>query len=188
MDRRKFIKRVGISTAVIATAGTGFGLVFDHKTTHQPLAVRTVRFTSMAEARKELEIIEKAKGLEVSGDWDLYQNLIHCAQSIEYSLTGYPKDRNPLFQLTIGALALSKFDRQGFMAHNLNEPIPKAPVIQPKGQLDQAFFRLRKAIDDFDRHQGSFKPHFAYGKLTKKAYAKAHAMHLADHFSGMNYG
>lgn len=188
MDRRKFIKRAGVATAVLAVGGTSFGLVFDKRTSHRPLALRQLKFTSLDQARKELEYIEKAKNLQVNGEWDLYQNLIHCAQSIEYSLTGYPKNKNIVFQHTLGALAISKFESQGFMAHNLNEPIPRAPIINPNGQLGKAFFRLRKAIDDFDRHQGGLKEHFAYGMLTKVAYEKAHAMHLADHFSGMNYG
>ena len=187
MNRRKFIRNTSIIAGTLAAGGTGFAVIFDKKTSHQPLGIREVRFTTLAEAREELERIERAKELTLSGEWDLYQNLIHCAQSIEYSLTGYPKNRNPLFQQTLGTLVFNKFNKQGYMAHHLNEPIPKAPAIQPKGQLERAFFRVRKAIDDFQRHQGIYKEHFAYGELSKAEYDKAHAMHLADHFSGMKY-
>lgn len=187
MKRRKFIQYTSIIGGGLAAGGVGFSVIFDKKTSHQPLQLRKVRFTTLAEAREEVERLEKAKDIVLSGEWDLYQNLIHCSQSIEYSLTGYPMNRNAVFQNTLGNMAFKKFNKQGYMAHFLNEPIPEAPEIRPKGELDRAFFRLRKAIDDFQRHQGVYKQHFAYGELTKKEYELAHAMHLADHFSGISY-
>ena len=187
MNRTKFLKVTGISLGGTVIAGTGFWAIFDHKTSHQPLERRAVKFVSLEEAHKELAQLEQANHLTVQGQWNLYQNLIHCAQSIEYSYQGYPSMRSALFQGTIGALAWNKFSQQGFMSHNLNDPIPAAPAISAEGEVKQAFSRLKKSIEDFQQAT-QLKPHFAYGKLSKSDYAKAHAMHLADHFSAMEVG
>ena len=55
--------------------------------------------------------------------------LAHCAQSIEYSLTGYPKLRSGLFRATIGPLAKRKFIRANRMSHDVSAPVPGAPVL-----------------------------------------------------------
>ena len=34
--------------------------------------------------------------------------------------------------------------------------------------------------------QGPLRPHFAYGKLSKPEFERAHAMHLANHFSAFD--
>lgn len=58
--------------------------------------------------------------------WSWSQTLEHCAQSIEYSLQGYPQLYSPLFQHTAGAAAFAVFRARGYMQHDINEPIPSA--------------------------------------------------------------
>ena len=41
--------------------------------------------------------------------------------------------------------------------------------------------RLRAAIARFQAHAGPLRPHFAYGTLDKVDYARAHALHIANH-------
>lgn len=146
-----------------------------------------LRFKNLAEAMRDLEKIEQSISLKVNGEWSVYQNLIHCAQSIEYSLTGYPEHRSWLFKNTIGTIVFNKFDGQGYMTHNLSAPIPQAPEIVKEGDLKEAIQRLKKSIEDFDNFSGELADHFAYGKLTKEDYATAHTLHLADHFSVISY-
>jgi len=63
------------------------------------------------------------------GGWTWEQTLTHCAQSIEYSMHGFPRSKGWLFQRTVGAAAFGAFRRRGHMSHGLAEPIPGAPAI-----------------------------------------------------------
>ena len=50
----------------------------------------------------------------------------------------------------------------------------------------EALDRLRQAIGRFRGWSGPLQPHFAYGALDKAGYERAHAMHLANHFSAFD--
>lgn len=113
--------------------------------------------------------------------WPLAQVCEHCAQSIDYSIDGYPTSRSPLFQRTLGALAFGVFDRRGRMRHDLQEPIPGAPPLQ-ESDPQLAIRRLIAALQRFEAAT-AFQPHFAYGVLDQQAYRRAHLMHIAEHFT-----
>ena len=97
------------------------------------------------------------------------------------SLDGYPQPRSALFQNTLGAAAFAVFQWRGRMSHGLDEPIPGAPPLALPGDLTASVARLRAAIARFDGHSGALAPHFAYGRLDKAQYARAHAFHIANH-------
>jgi hypothetical protein len=115
--------------------------------------------------------------------WPLAQVLQHAAQSIEFSLDGFPHPKSALFQSTIGKGAWSVFNARGRMSHSLTEPIPGAPALDGALPLERASTRLVAAIERFERHGGALLPHFAYGALDKRAYTRAHLMHLANHWT-----
>ncbi|HYE71450.1 MAG TPA: DUF1569 domain-containing protein [Aquabacterium sp.] len=115
--------------------------------------------------------------------WPLAQVLQHAAQSIEYSIDGFPAPKPALFQNTLGKGAWTVFNTRGRMSHSLTEPIPGAPALDAALPLERATTRLLAAIERFERHGGALQPHFAYGALDKRAYARAHLMHLANHWS-----
>jgi hypothetical protein len=115
--------------------------------------------------------------------WPLAQVLQHAAQSIEFSLDGFPAPKSPLFQSTVGKGAWSVFNARGRMSHSLTEPIPGAPALDAALPLERASTRLVAAIERFERHGGTLRPHFAYGELDKRAYTRAHLMHLANHWT-----
>ena len=53
----------------------------------------------------------------------------------------------------------------------------------PEGlALGPAIDYVLQALDRFDKHTGALAPHFAYGALSKADYARAHLMHLANHW------
>jgi hypothetical protein len=134
---------------------------------------------SLEEIRDELAKLDPDQ-LEVDGPWTIGQVFAHCAQSMEYSLIGFPLDKPPWFQATIGKLVLWRFLRQGYMSHNVQGPIPGAPPPtnnKPRPSLD----RLLESIDKFLAHSGPFAPHFAYGPVDKARYARVQAMHIAEH-------
>ena len=119
-------------------------------------------------------------GFRSTGAWPLAHVLEHAAQSVEYSMTGFPEPKSALFQATVGRAAFAVFDARGAMSHGLDEPIPGAP--QMTLALPQAADRLLAALAAFEAWQGPIAPHFAYGALDKAEATRAHLMHLANHW------
>lgn len=144
---------------------------------------RGLRFSALGEAMVALDRLSQAQALASATAWTWAQTLAHCAQSIEYSMTGYPQAQSALFQRTLGTVAFQVFAWRGRMTHNLGEPIPGAPSLADGLEADAARLRLQSAVAAFERWQSPVQPHFAYGPLDKAAFAHAHAMHLANHFS-----
>lgn len=141
------------------------------------------RFASWARAREAvLGLLQGELQLQHPA-WNLRQLLQHLAQSIEFSLQGYPQARSAVFRHTVGRAAFAVFDARGQMNHDLAEPIPGAPALQAELSLREAVQRLLDAMQAFAAHRGLLAPHFAYGVLSKAEYQRAHLMHLANHWS-----
>jgi len=159
--------------ALVTAAATGTGAW---------IMTGSMRFETIDDARRAVAALA-AQPPRMAGAWSLAQVLNHAAQSIEYSLDGFPQLKPALFRATVGPLAFKVFDSRGAMKHPLDQPIPGAPALDAKAPLDAALRRLLAAFDRFERHLGALQPHFAYGALDKPAYARAHLMHLAEHWS-----
>jgi phage gp29-like protein len=137
-------------------------------------------FADLAAARQAIEGL--ASGWRSSGAWSLAQMLDHAAQSIEFSMSGFPEMKPALFRHTVGAAAFAVFKARGAMNHSLDEPIPGAPALSAPDALPPAMERVLKALRDFEAYNGVLRPHFAYGELDKPDYTRAHLMHLANHW------
>jgi hypothetical protein len=148
---------------------------------------RRLVFTSLDDALRELDRAAKTAVVNPGTVWTWPQTLIHCAQSIEYSLTGFPRAKSPIFQRTIGAAAFTVFSWRGRMTHKLAEPIPGAPPLDAGIDEPSAIARLQRAVRDFRGSQEPLRPHFAYGALSKPDYEHAHAMHIANHLSAFDF-
>ena len=182
--RRAFLKSgTGLTVVgVSAVAGVGYLL-------HRPGNDRQLVFGTLTDAMKEVERLAGAavKPLMPATAWNWSQTLEHCAQSIEFSLQGFPAPKSALFQNTLGAAAFNVFAMRGRMSHNLTEPIPGAPELDASTpDATGALARLRNAVHNFATHAGPLHPHFAYGALSRAQYEKAHAMHLANHLSAFD--
>lgn len=149
---------------------------------------RELLLQSFTQANDVLNALASAKVRVHSRGWNWAQTLIHCAQSIEYSMTGFPQSKSRLFQATAGSAAFALFELRGRMFHDLTEPIPGAPDLEVSQGEDQALERLRTAMSAFSRWETGLMPHFAYGRLTKAQYELAHSMHLANHLSQFQVG
>lgn len=147
---------------------------------------RALTLSTLMEAQRELDRLAEAGSLTTEASWTWPQTLVHCAQSIEYSMAGFPSQKSALFQRTLGSAAFAVFTWRGRMSHNLAEPIPGAASLATSTDATAAVARLRQAIAGFQAHTGPLRPHFAYGELTRAQYEQAHAMHLANHFSGFD--
>ncbi len=158
-------------TAVVAAGSAGW---FTMPSGARPLTI--------ASASDELQKL-KGKPIKILHGWPAAQVFEHLAQSIDYSMTGFPESKPSLFQSTVGAAAIAVFQVKGAMTHGLTEPIPGAPVLAENGNQEMTLDRLLKSLATFDLFGGTLKPHFAYGSLDKKSYAAAHAMHVFNHLT-----
>ena len=174
MKRRRFLKVAAVGTGALAVAGTGLGVWLAGPSA--PVA----GFADLAAARAWLQRLATSTTAHSLTAWPLAQVLEHCAQSVEFSLRGFPQPKSAAFQHTAGTLAFHVFDRRGAMHHDLVEPIPGAPALVSTS-VAEAITRLLAAFDAFEAHMGPLQPHFAYGALDKPQYTRAHLMHLAEH-------
>jgi hypothetical protein len=138
-------------------------------------------FADIPAALRTLERL-RTKPLHTRSGWDLPHVLEHSAQSIDYSIDGYPELKPAWFRSTLGRAAFAVFSARGRMKHGLADPIPGAPEIAQGRELAPAVDRVTQALLRFDRHTGPIAPHFAYGALSKAEFARAHLMHLANHW------
>jgi hypothetical protein len=138
-------------------------------------------FTSWRYAREAvLELLFKEPKLHSS--WTLPQMVQHAAQSIEFSMQGFPEPRPAWFRATLGTTAFTFFNARGAMSHTLDEPIPGAAALDASQTLKSSVQRLLDAMDAFSLFKGQLAPHFAYGTLSREQYERAHLMHLANHW------
>ena len=179
IDRRKVIK-----TAIVTSVAAPFAILLGCG--EAEFVDRRLKFTSLSEALKEAEELVSRNIILPETVFSLPQTLIHCAQSIEYSMSGFPESKSSLFQNTLGSAAFSVFSWRGRMSHNLTEEIPGAPKMRSDVDATAALERLHTSVKLFHDSNEPFQPHFAYGQLNRSEYELAHALHLANHFSSID--
>ncbi|MBE7413473.1 MAG: DUF1569 domain-containing protein [Leptospiraceae bacterium] len=91
---------------------------------------RNLRFNNFEEAVSELKKLEKEK-VSTTKLWSFFQILDHCADSIEFSMTEYPKVVPSFIRLTIGKFIFNKMMKDGYM--RTNAPNPSAPKVREEG-------------------------------------------------------
>ena len=175
-ERRSAVRKVGIVIGIGALAAPVL------VSTVRPAPLAAERFASIDAALATLAQLKTAAP-RMTGAWDLAHVLHHTAQSVEYSMSGFPAPKPAWFQATLGSYAWALFNARGAMSHDLAEPIPGAPAIAPGQPLDAAIEHASAALRAFAQHTGALAPHFAYGALDKAAYTRAHLMHLANHWN-----
>jgi len=175
-ERRSMLRRVGLVVGVGAIAAPVLVSVV------RPAPLNSERFASIDAALKTLEQL-KTQAARMGGAWDMAHVLHHAAQSIEYSISGFPEPKPAWFRATVGSYAFALFNARGQMTHKLSEPIPGAPDIAQGQPLAPAIDHAIVALQAFERHAGALAPHFAYGALDKPDYTRAHLMHLANHWA-----
>ncbi len=146
-----------------------------------------VNFASLREAREAVRALSDRTTPPrlKSGVWTISQVLLHCGQSIECSLHGFPEHKARWIQKTVGRLVLRRFLSAGRMNHNKNGPIPGLSLPTDR-ELKEAVSMLTSAIDSFLAWPNEPAPHFIYGATSKDEYDKIHAMHIADHLRDLS--
>ncbi|MEO1549396.1 MAG: DUF1569 domain-containing protein [Pseudomonadota bacterium] len=126
--------------------------------------------------------------VKATGTWDSFRTFNHLAQSVEFSIAGYPTQHSALFQVTAGALAFKVFKAPEAMTHGLDDVIPGEVVAAETGDTKAAIARLSTALQAFRAHEGELKPHFAFGALSKADFAIAHVLHINNHLEEIAAG
>lgn len=172
MDRRRALKTsaVLLATPVAATQLVGCSGRLSHFVTWQQ------------GQQAVLDLLFREQVVQ-GNPWNLSQVLQHLAQSIEFSMQGFPALKGAWFRSTLGSAAFAVFNARGAMSHDLSEPIPGAPALDGSQVLKLSVQRLLDAMEAFAAFQGELRPHFAYGSLSKAQYERAHLMHLANHWT-----
>lgn len=134
--------------------------------------------TDIDRAFAQLEGLDLS-AIESRGDWGLGRMFSHLAQGVEFSMHGYPVQKPKLFQATVGTLAFKVFSAKGKMSHGLNEPIPGEVVTEISAH--DGLGRLWTSLEAFRDFNGDMQPHFAYGRLDKAQFGKAHLLHIENH-------
>jgi hypothetical protein len=147
---------------------------------------KIMNFSTLTDVKKELLILSEINTIK-SKNWSPYKIFLHCSQTIEYSMVGYPILKSKFFRYTIGKLVIKKFLNQGFMKHNLSAPVPGGSNIEDSGTANEGIDTLIKSIDKFKAFNNELAPHLAFGKLSKDDYDKYFSFHIADHLSELEY-
>jgi hypothetical protein len=171
--RRFTLRRLGLGAVVVGVPALWWA--------GKPAPLKLQAFDSTASALRTLEAL-KGQPAHSTGAWDLAHVLHHAAQSIEYSMQGFPQPKPAWFRSTVGPLAATVFSARGRMSHGLAEPIPGAPDIAQGQPLPAAVDRAIAALQAFEQYADPLRPHFAYGELNKDDYRRAHLMHFANHW------
>lgn len=180
MNRRSFLKGATVTGAAVVAGGYGFwSSIAVHD---EPLTI------DFAIAKLDKLLAQPLQSLKKEGAWNLFQMFTHLAQSVEYSMTGYPEHKSDLFKQTVGSVAFSAFQRKKQMAHNLGEVIPGAPELLQNGDIQAAAYRFKQSLIHFAKFEEALQPHFAYGALTKVQYEAAHVMHFNNHLKEVHMG
>jgi len=182
MNRRHFLKTSALgSVAVIATATATYTAIDGVPKQQLTLDAAIKRLDELVEQVLTASPSFEYPIIKHTGVWSPYEMFIHCAQSIEYSMVGFPEHKSPLFKRTVGKAAFFVFEHKGRMTHNLSEAIPGAQPITPEDDVLIALARLKQTFIKFKEYTKPLQPHFAYGQLTKREYEIAHVMHLNNH-------
>lgn len=172
MKRRDFLK----TSAVLTTAA----IVPMSGCSSAPAESR-LDLATMVEYLNQLKL---KTDLAFSGPWPAFATFTHLAQSVEYSMTGFPEHKSDGFKSWVGGPAFWVFKQAGAMRHDTAEAIPGAPDLDVLNRdpiaINQSITRLIEALSRF-AEQSESQPHFAYGALSQEDYMLAHLMHINDH-------
>jgi hypothetical protein len=172
-------RRALITVGGLAAAGAAAGL--GYVATHRDRVLASAEFRDVPTALRTLESL-RTMPMKMRSGWDLPHVLYHTAQSIHGSIDGFPQLKPGWFRASVGSAAFAVFSASGKMSHGLQDPIPGLPTIPDGLELQPAIAYAVQALQRFDQHTGPLSPHFAYGLLDKSDFARAHLMHLANHW------
>jgi Protein of unknown function (DUF1569) len=114
--------------------------------------------------------------------WSLGQICNHLAGALRMSVHGYDGPRPPWFlRMTIAPFILRRLLSTGKMAEGIKVP----EQMLPKAGLDARTEAeaLRTALAEFASHNGPYREHPFFGRMTREQWTQLHRIHCAHHLS-----
>jgi len=124
--------------------------------------------------------------LSPRGSYTFSETVQHAAQSIGYSMTGYPRLAPASLRVTVGRAVKHLFLNRGAMRHNLSAPVSGAPDLDPAMPDLAAIAVLRAAVARLAAFDGALQPHPTYGRCSKEQVASLQTLHLREHLPGVD--
>jgi hypothetical protein len=181
VDKRSFLKYAGGGGLALAFSSAGLTWISIEESDAE------LTTNSIIEIIDKLLVSNQLNTIESAGQWSAYKVFMHCAESVDYSIAGYPKHNSTMFKKTVGKMAFSAFSAKRKMSHNLAEEIPGTDSIANTGNVAEALKHLKMSLLKFEAFSGDLQAHFAYGELTKPEYEVAHAMHFLNHLQEFTF-
>jgi hypothetical protein len=118
---------------------------------------RSVRFASIADARRDLDALEaaqKAGTLRTTGNWTPGEILTHLAAWVNYGFDGFPPELNPPFFVRwLGPMMRGRMLRKGLPRGFRIPKIPRGTTGMEDVPVDEGLRRLRAAYDRLEKSE-----------------------------------
>jgi hypothetical protein len=141
---------------------------------------RELRFKNFADIRQELANLEKGP-VVTTGHWTYFQILEHCRKALEGSMKGIKREMSWWKKHVMGPIGMRKTLRDGFIPTGIGSPMKGTPVERVEGDEKAAMAQLHKAMEEFEKFEGTLSEHPRFGPMSKKNWVSFHSMHLANH-------
>ncbi len=139
---------------------------------------RELRCGTFEDIRAELHRLSQGP-VETTGNWSYYQILTHLTKGVEGSMKGVKRDMPWWKKHLLGPALYRLFVFRGYIPRGIKGP----PSDRVEGNEAEALAAFRKALDDFEKHEGPWSDHPILGPLTKAQWANFHPLHFANHVS-----
>lgn len=154
-------------------------------TTTSALAARTEHTLQRARAQVDALKAKDPTTLSARRGPPLGQALVHVAQTLDYTRTGFPKALPRPVQVVIGkpGLALSKAAGR-LVIHTLRQRVPGAPKIARDTPVADGIAEVDRALGELTAHLAAGKPihpHPMFGELSASDAAWVQAAHIDAH-------
>ncbi len=137
---------------------------------------RDLRCKNFQDIRTELDRLGTGP-VETTGNWSYFQITDHLAQVVEGSMKGVKREMPWWKKRLIGPIAYEFLALRGYIPAG----IKGRPLERVEGDAAAAAERLRKALENFEKHDGPWSDHPLLGSLNKRQWAGFHAMHFNNH-------
>jgi hypothetical protein len=165
MKRRDFIKGSAATSALLFVPG---------------IAACTPQDFGIEPALGLIESLKVSSSLRSKGPQSPFHILMHCTQSVDCALIGYPETKPEWFQNSIGKAAFHAFSIMDHMKHDREAPIPGMPVPAKDGDVHTALRDLQAAFLKLKSIPAVY-PHFFFGALSHREMERIQVLHFLNH-------
>ncbi|MDQ3235399.1 MAG: DUF1569 domain-containing protein [Pseudobdellovibrionaceae bacterium] len=172
MKRREFLKNSLAGASVLCLAPV--------------MTACTAQDLSTAHAVNLIGKLKASPHLRSVGTQTPYQIIMHCVQSVDCALVGYPEMKASWFQHSIGQAAFHAFSIMDTMKHDRTAPIPGLPAAEAEGDVQKALARLEESFRTLQAAH-EVRPHFFFGALSHQDMERVQVMHFLNHLEHLKW-